>query len=220
VVAIHNGVSDVFWKDVSGVGFKFAYIFYPSNHRIYKNKSRLLQAYAASALPRKDVHLVFTGYPAKYLLREAEKCGVSSLLHFVGDVSTEEVLKLYKSALLVPYVSLHEGFGLPILEAMAAGVPVLVSNTTAMPEVAGDAAMLVNPYSVDDVINGLNTLAFNEAERAVRIRLGRARAKSFNWDVTAERVWAVIAATHGGTACLSAPSSSTKESPRARAARG
>jgi glycosyltransferase involved in cell wall biosynthesis len=195
VVAVHNGVSDVFRIGAGGIGFNFSYIFFPGNHRIYKNKVRLLQAYAASALPRKDVHLVFTGHPVKFLLREAEKCGVSPLLHFMGDVSTEELLKLYKGALLVAYVSLHEGFGLPILEAMAAGVPVLVSNTTAMPEVAGDAAMLVNPYSVNDIIHGLNTLAFDESERKLRTRLGMERARSFTWDAAAEKIWAVIAAT-------------------------
>jgi len=193
VIAIHNGVSDVFRREVSGEGFKFAYAFYPGKHRVYKNKVRLLRAYAESALPRKDVHMVFTGHPAKFLLREAERCGISQLVRFVGDVSTEEMLKLYKGALLVPYVSLHEGFGLPILEAMAAGVPVLVSNTTAMPEVAGDAAMLVNPHSVNDIVNGLNTLAFDEGERAVRIKLGKERAKRFTWDAAAEKVWEAVA---------------------------
>jgi glycosyltransferase involved in cell wall biosynthesis len=126
------------------------------------------------------------------LLREAGRWGVCGLLHFVGNVSDDDIVKLYKGALLVAYVSLHEGFGLPILEAMAAGVPVLVSNTTAMPEVAGDAAMLVNPYSVEDIVMGLNVLAFNEDERALRIRLGRERARRFTWDSAAEQIWAVI----------------------------
>lgn len=195
VVAVHNGVSDVFRIEAPGTGFKFPYIFYPGNHRIYKNKVRLLQAYAESALPSKDIHLVFTGGPARFLLRKAEECGVAHLVHFVGDVSTEELVRLYKRALLVAYVSLYEGFGLPILEAMAAGVPVLVSNTTAMPEVAGDAAMLVNPYSVKEITDGLNTLAFNEADRALRIRSGMERARSFTWDAAAEKIWSIITAT-------------------------
>ena len=194
VVAIPNGVSDIFRTDTGGADLNFSYIFFPGNHRIHKNKVRLLQAYAGSALTNKNVHLVFTGAPAEYLVREAENCGVAPFLHFVGDVSDEELVKLYKGALLVAYVSLHEGFGLPILEAMAAGVPVLVSNATAMPEVAGDAAILVNPYSVDDIADGLNTLAFDESERALRIKLGRDRAKGFTWDAAAEKIWAVITA--------------------------
>jgi glycosyltransferase involved in cell wall biosynthesis len=172
--------------------FTFPYVFYPGNHKIHKNKIRLIQAYAASALPRSDVHLVFTGQQATFLLREAERCGISGLLHFAGDVSDDDMEQLYKGALLVAYVSLYEGFGLPILEAMAAGTPVLVSNTTSMPEVAGEAALLVNPYSVDEIARGLNSLAFNEGERALRIGLGRERVKRFTWDATAEKIWAVL----------------------------
>lgn len=195
VVAVHNGVSDVFGTAVEGAPFNFSYVFYPGNHRIYKNKIRLIQAYAASGLPRNEIQLVFTGDSTHALFREAEKCGVGRLLHFTGDVSAEELVKLYKGALLVAYVSLYEGFGLPILEAMEAGVPVLVSNTTAMPEVAGDAALLVNPYSVEDMTHGLDALAFNASERALRINLGKRRARGFTWDAAAKKIWAVIAAT-------------------------
>ncbi len=195
VIPIHNGVSNIFWTEAPGTIFNFPYVFFPGSHKIHKNKIRLIQAYAASSLPHRKVNLVFTGEPAAFLLREAEKCSVSGLLHFVGDISDEELVSLYKGALLVAYVSLYEGFGLPIVEAMAAGVPVLVSNTTSMPEVAGDAAILVNPYSVDEMAHALNILAFNEGERALRIRLGRERATCYTWDAAAERIWAVIEAT-------------------------
>jgi glycosyltransferase involved in cell wall biosynthesis len=192
VLAIHNGVSEIFRMDAPGAVFNFPYVFFPGSHKIHKNKIRLIQAYAASALPRRNVHLVFTGEQTTFLLGEAARCGISGLLHFVGNVSDDVILKLYKGALLVSYVSLYEGFGLPILEAMAAGVPVLVSNTTSMPEVAGDAAMLVNPYSVDDIVNGLNILAFDEGERELRIRLGRERAKRYTWDAAAKAIWAAV----------------------------
>jgi glycosyltransferase involved in cell wall biosynthesis len=192
VLAVHNGVSDIFRTDVPGTVFNFPYVFFPGSHKVHKNKIRLIQAYAASALPRCNVHLVFTGEETTFLLREAERCGVSGLLHFAGNVSDDKIVRLYKGALFVAYVSLHEGFGLPIVEAMAAGVPVLTSNTTAMPEVAGDAALLVNPYSIDDMVQGLNILAFNEGERALRIRLGRERAKRYTWDAAAKTIWAVL----------------------------
>jgi hypothetical protein len=64
-----------------------------------------------------------------------------------------------------------------------------------MPEVAGDAAMLVNPYSIQDITRGLEVLAFNESERALRIKLGNERAMGFTWDAAAEKIWAVITAT-------------------------
>ena len=192
VLAVHNGVSNVFQTDAPGRVFNFPYVFFPASDRVHKNKIRLIQAYAASALTRSDVHLVFTGERTPFLALEAERCGISGLLHFAGNVSDDDIVRLYKGALLVAYVSLYEGFGLPILEAMAAGVPVLVSNTTAMPEVAGDAAILVDPYSVGDIAYGLNILAFNEEERVLRIGLGRERVKRYTWDAAAEKIWAAL----------------------------
>jgi glycosyltransferase involved in cell wall biosynthesis len=192
VTTIHNGVSDAFRDANSSPHLPFPYVLYPGNHRSYKNTDRLLLAYANSALPRSGIHLVFTGAPQTQLQSKGAKLGVSDLVHFVGEVTDAAIINLYKGALLVAFVSLYEGFGLPIVEAMRAGVPVLTSNAAAMPEVAGDAAILIDPYSVDSIVDGLNLLAFDIKKRGICIQLGHERAKLFSWDVAAAKLWAMV----------------------------
>jgi glycosyltransferase involved in cell wall biosynthesis len=192
VVTIHNGVSPLFGIGPSNSAFSFPYVFYPGNHRAYKNTDRLIRAFAASNLPRNGIHLVFTGTSQNLLQARGEALGISELIHFVGNVTEQRLVQLYRGALLVAFVSLYEGFGLPIIEAMTAGIPVLTSKTSAMPETAGNAALIVDPYSVDAITDGLNLLAFDKTERDLRIHRGNARAAEFSWDATASRLSALI----------------------------
>ena len=86
------------------------------------------------------------------------------------------------------------GFGLPILEAMHAEVPVLTSNVSALPEVAGDAAFLVNPFSENDIAAGLEQLFFEEKLRKELVEKGRLRREKYSWDVAAERIYELLTA--------------------------
>jgi glycosyltransferase involved in cell wall biosynthesis len=104
---------------------------------------------------------------------------------FTGYVANEEVPKLVGAALAVTYVSLSEGFGIPILEGFNCDVPVLTSTTTSMPEVAGDAALLVNPESIEDISAALERLAFDVDLRTHLIEKGRRRREDFNWERSA-----------------------------------
>lgn len=104
---------------------------------------------------------------------------------FTGYVANEEVPKLVGSALAVTYVSLSEGFGIPILEGFNCDVPVLTSTTTSMPEVAADAALLVNPEDIEDIANGMEKLAFDADLRAELIEKGRKRRADFDWNKAA-----------------------------------
>jgi len=90
------------------------------------------------------------------------------------------------------YVSLYEGFGIPVLEAMASDIPVISSNTSAMPEVAGDAALFVDPFSVDSIKHALDRVAAEEGLRAELIGRGRERSKFFDWRRSADAYWNVL----------------------------
>jgi glycosyltransferase involved in cell wall biosynthesis len=123
------------------------------------------------------------------VLAEAEKHNTVRLLGFVED---EDLPALYRGAALFAFPSLYEGFGLPVLEAMACGVPVVCSNTSSLPEVAGNAALLVDPLDVDGLSNAMGR-ALEDAElRRTMIKRGLARAARFTWERSAQQLLDVI----------------------------
>jgi glycosyltransferase involved in cell wall biosynthesis len=197
VFTVYNGVPHDLFAQEGDLGLPYSYVFYPGNRRSYKNLDRLLTAYANSALPRAGIHIVLTGEVDKALHRKAREVGIEGLIHFTGAVSDQDLARLYRGATLAAFVSLYEGFGLPILEAMAAGIPVLTSNVTAMPEVAGGAALLVDPTCTEEISAGLERLSFDEDLRQEFVRLGRIQAARFDWDRSAAQVWKIVAAAAG-----------------------
>lgn len=108
---------------------------------------------------------------------------------FTGRKSLAELQLLYASALAFCFVPYFEGFGIPILEAMRCGCPVITSNCTSMPEVAGDAALLVNPYEVDEIVEAMQQLNSNTELRANLSEKGLMHAQKFSWNATAEALW-------------------------------
>ncbi len=111
---------------------------------------------------------------------------------FTGRIALEELHRVLASALALTYVSYFEGFGIPVVEAFASHTPVIVSNTTSLPEVAGDAALLVDPFSTDQ-ITGAMVRIFQEPElRKELIARGSEQGKKFSWDKTAALLWSTI----------------------------
>ncbi|MBQ3739949.1 MAG: glycosyltransferase family 4 protein [Bacteroidales bacterium] len=110
-------------------------------------------------------------------------------VRFLGRLSAEELSQVMASALALVYATLFEGFGIPIVEAFNAETAVITSNVTSMPEVAGDAALLVDPTSVDQIADAMTQLATNENLRQELIAKGRAQRTKFSWELTAERLW-------------------------------
>ncbi len=106
---------------------------------------------------------------------------------FTGYVSEAELIHLYQTARCFVYPSMYEGFGLPVLEAMACGCPVITSNTSSMPEVAGDAALLVDPCEVDDIEDAICKLTNDPALCAELSAKGVQRASGFSWRRTAQQ---------------------------------
>lgn len=118
---------------------------------------------------------------------------------FTGRLSTEKLTQVVGSALAMTYVSNFEGFGIPIIEAYRCDVPVITSNVTSMPEIAGKGALLVDPSSTDEIANALMTVSQNEVLRQELIAQARIQRERFSWDLTAEKLWKSIEATYNSS---------------------
>ena len=160
-----------------------------------KNLARLLQAWRLieKRIPD-DVWLVLTGKQgnARVFAHEAGLNELPRRVHLTGHVRDEQLPALYAGALVFAYPSVYEGFGLPPLEAMACGVPVLTGNQTSLPEVVGEAGVMVDPYDVDALADGLLRLVDDGALRGKCRCNGLERAKKFSWDETARRTWDIL----------------------------
>jgi len=111
---------------------------------------------------------------------------------FAGRLDTGDMQKVMGSALALTYVSYFEGFGIPIVEAFRCGTPVITSNVTSMPEIAGEAALLVDPFKPDDIAQAMHSISTDALLRARLIKAGNERASCFTWDKSAERLWKTI----------------------------
>ena len=120
----------------------------------------------------------------EYLLHQLREMK-REILTATEDVPEEDLLHLYNGADLFIYPSLYEGFGLPVLEAMACGIPVITSNVSSLPEVAGDAAFLVDPYSVEEIAESARKILKDRELKDDLSKRGMERAKSFSWEKTA-----------------------------------
>lgn len=161
-----------------------------------KNLSRLFQAFDYfKEQHRSNIKLLVVGnkkYWTKDIRLAYERMRHSDGVIFSGRMSSENLHKAVASALAMTYVSYFEGFGIPIIESYYCDIPVITSNITAMPEVAGDAAILVDPFSVKSIARGLEQAAFDMELRTSMIEKGRERRKLFTWQNSADQLWEVI----------------------------
>lgn len=187
VLTVGNGVDPAFRPQGEPLGLPFPYVLSVSNRKPHKNEFRIVEAFAKADLdPR--VRLVFTGNPTVKLARWIEMQDVRSRVEFVALVPEEKLPSLYRGAEALIFPSLYEGFGLPILEAMACGTAVVTSNITAMPEVAGNAALLVDPRSVKQISNAMEQIVNDLRLRNELQQKGILRASQFPWETTCQKV--------------------------------
>jgi glycosyltransferase involved in cell wall biosynthesis len=191
VVVTHNAVSTDFSSDGDQYNPGFPYVLYVGNRRVYKNVNRLIEAFGIGC-KNTEIKLVLSGMEDPELFASAQKAGVADRIIFLGKIKEEELPALYRGALAVAYVSLYEGFGLPPLEAMACGTPVLTSNVTSLPEVVGDAAFIVDPFDVEAIADGLLQLTEDRELRERLIIKGLERITKFSWDISAAKTWEVL----------------------------
>lgn len=165
------------------------FVLVVGNMQQRKNLVRLMQVFAkvkrTRALPHKLVIVGQSLWRAEEAMARARALGDSVVL--TGYVPDADLPLLYNAADIFCYPSLYEGFGLPVLEAMACGTPVIASNVSSLPEVAGDAARLVDPYDEHAIAEALRELAENDALRHTLRVKGLAHARQFSWERTAQQ---------------------------------
>lgn len=168
------------------------FVLYFGNVRKHKNIENLIIAY--SELPnsiKEEIKLVIVqGNKSLYQLAKLLK--VDSHVCFTKFIDVEDAPAIYKLALCTAFISLYEGFGLPILEAMAAGTPVITSNVSAMPEVAGDSAILVDPLNIGEITEALQKVICSPELRENMSELGYLNAKKYSWDNSGKKLIMVL----------------------------
>jgi len=172
------------------------YILFVGTLEPRKNVKTLLQAFAhvIADKPQDGLHLVIAGgrgWGGEDYVAMVETLGLRDAVRFTGFVDDDHLPDVYRGALLFVYPSLYEGFGLPVLEAMACGVPVITSKRASLPEVAGDAALLVDPTQPETLAAAMSALLHDGALRQDLCAKGLARAAAFTWEAVAQQTVAV-----------------------------
>jgi glycosyltransferase involved in cell wall biosynthesis len=178
------------------------FALFPAQTWQHKNHARLIDALAILRSRGTDVTLVCPGQPNvrdREVSRHAQLRGVKDLIQFPGFVSAEQLADLFSAARCLVFPSLFEGFGFPVLEAFVAGVPVACSNTTSLPEVAGDAAVLFDPTDAEAIADAVGRLWTDDSLRATLAERGTARAQLYTWDNLARSCRALYRAAAGQT---------------------
>lgn len=185
VVVVGNGVDPRFSPQGVAMSRARPYILHVGNTRPHKNLPALLRA-----LTQLDggVDLVLSARPDEALLSLAGRLGITRRVEFLGGIPEVDLPAWYRGAAAVAIISHYEGFGLPAIEGMASGVPVVAAGSSALAEVVGDGGVLVDPDDVDSIADALSRAVGDDALRASLGRSGPARAAQFSWDAVASRV--------------------------------
>ena len=167
------------------------YFLFIGERRPHKNLVRLIEAFSIfqQKTPNK-IKLVIGG--KKYASydepeRKAQELNLTKEVIFLGYIPEVDLQLLYKNARCFIFISIYEGFGIHILEAMACGTPIITSNISSMPEVAGEAALTVNPYNVDEIAEAMNQITYNVKISQRLVNTGLKRVKNFSWNNAAEK---------------------------------
>jgi glycosyltransferase involved in cell wall biosynthesis len=201
IVVVYNAIDEHFWvtpgdEAIARVRERYQldhkFVLYVGNIKPHKNLVRLIEAFAELRTSEaEDLKLLIIGdeisrLPA--LRRAVHKHKLHKHVRFLGYLPDDTLAILYRLASAFAFPSLYEGFGLPPLEAMASGTPVVTSNQSSLPEVTGDAAVLVDPYDVESIVDGLRRVLGDPALAADLGRRGQERAREFSWERSVEKI--------------------------------
>lgn len=194
---VHEGVSPLFLAGPEENGFRIEsgmtgdlgigdvpFILSAGAISPRKNVHRIIQAMSrlADRIPHHLVLVGGKGWSDEQVHEELDNSGIADRVHLTGYASDEQLKGLFAAASAYVHPSLYEGFGLTVLEAMAQGCPVVTSNVYSLPEVAGDAALLVDPTSVDEIAAAIEAVCMDSVLAADLVSRGKVRVKSFSWE--------------------------------------
>lgn len=173
------------------------YFFFTGKLKYRKNVHGIVSAFIAFKKRNSSKCKLIIGGSAEgsyyeKIKREIDSVGFTDDVYFAGYVSPEDLYQFYKNAVATVFPSFNEGFGMPILESMNIGTPVITSNISSMREIAKDAAVLVDPYSVEEISQAMERLYSKEEERKKYIEKGHIIAQKFSWPKVADSIMAVI----------------------------
>ncbi|MEO0077059.1 MAG: glycosyltransferase family 1 protein [candidate division WOR-3 bacterium] len=203
IIVIHCGLAEKFHpvvskEQINKVRGKYRlpanFIFTLGVLEPKKNIERLILAYIELKKSHSNLPKLVIGGPRSYgwnnskIFNLVTKYKLSDEIIFTDFIDHTDLPEIYSISTIFVLPSLYEGFGLPVIEAMACGTPVITSNISSLPEVAGDAAVLVNPYSVSEIANAIKEVLSNEKERQLMVERGLENVKRFNWEKAAQKV--------------------------------
>ncbi len=210
IEVIYNGVEDVFRRRLPeeeierwlrSLGLTRPYLLFVGNPKPHKNLDTVVQAYAkARQLAPFDAPLICVGNRSgsEFKIRQrAEHLGIGDQVRLLGHVAQEALPAIYQGAALFLYPTLYEGFGLPVVEAMASGIAVITSNTSALKEIAQSYALLVDPLDIPAMAKAIAQCMAEPEHRAALASLGQRRAQDFRWEKTARQTLGVYRAVLG-----------------------
>lgn len=208
ITAVWNGASAIFQplslSEKNATREKYAegkeYFLFVGALSPRKNVKRLLQAFDIfkTKYPENNTQFVIVGEElwtnalAEIQLPE----DVQKQIHFTGHIELKELAAIMASATIFTFVPYFEGFGIPLVEAMKSGTPILSGNKTSLPEIAGECALYCDPFDVNDIANQLEQLAFDKELQQRLSSKGLARSEKFSWDISAEKIWEVLTSEH------------------------
>ena len=200
IVVIYDGYQDLSGYEVTKIAVDEKlkpYFFFAGKVKYRKNVHGIAQAFVDfKKRTGASVQLVVAGdYGGEYyedIMRSLRKGGVDTDVHFIGYTVGAKLYAYFKNALAVVFPSINEGFGMPIIEAMSIGTPVITSKISSMAEAAGDAAILVDPFDVSDISRAMERVYRDEHLRKDLIQKGYVRAKNFSWQKATQEFLSVV----------------------------
>ena len=200
ISVVYNGISDEYrvlsTEEIRATRNEFsknkAYFLFVGSLHPRKNVKRLVEAFSAFSLTNSEIDLVIVGNAMWKQEGFNLTTETKQRIHFLGHLSTSELSRVTGAAFALSYVPYFEGFGIPLVEAIRCGVPIISADTSCLPEIAGDAAIYCDPFSINDITNKMIQLAEDSALHSSLSEKAKERSSQFSWDLAANQVWEAL----------------------------